>query len=426
MGLLDTLGGKLKTNMADPLRMGLLAYGMTGQGQDPGGTAVNAMMTTAKAKAEAEKAARELAAKQAMQQAVTGAFASGSVDPALLAQYSASGGEGSKEMLDLYKFGRTPQSVAPGQMMIDPTTGAMTMPAPKMGEGQMWDGGRVSEASGYGDVMQQAINRDLQKYQQQEGIGYGYDVGRIGEQTKADIAKYGAQQGIGYGYDVGKMDYADQITRGQEAFKAGLGAQGDLREIENPDGSRSYTSRADILAGGGMAARSPEQAAYMAERTKSNAATYQGALDAAGNAGEQLTNIDRMAQLLNDVQTGKGEQALMGLASIGEQIGIKVDPTLGDKQAAEAISNQLALSLHKSGVMTDQDFAIYKQSSPGIMQTPGGNLRIMETMAAFAEKKQKEAEIMQAYAERNGSWDDRGEKLLNQWRKNNPIKWGEK
>jgi hypothetical protein len=133
-----------------------------------------------------------------------------------------------------------------------------------------------------------------------------------------------------------------------------------------------------------------------------------------------------MAQLLNDVQTGKGEQALLGLASIGEQLGLKLDPAAGDKQAAEAISNQLALSLHKAGVMTDKDFAVYKQSSPGIMQTPGGNMRIMETMAAFAEKKQKEAEIMQAYAERNGSWDDRGERLLNQWRKANPIKWGDK
>ena len=193
MGLLDTLGGKLNKNMADPLRMGLLAYGMTGQGQDPSGTAINTMMTTAKAKAEAEKAARELAAKQAMQQAVTGAFASGSVDPALLAQYSASGGEGAKDMIDMYKFGRTPQSVAPGQMMIDPTTGKMSMPAPKMGEGQMWTGSGVQEAAGYGDVMQQAINRDLQKYQQQEGIGYGYDVGRMGQQANIDLNKLDAQ-----------------------------------------------------------------------------------------------------------------------------------------------------------------------------------------------------------------------------------------
>jgi hypothetical protein len=430
MGLLDTLGGKLNKNMADPLRMGLLAYGMTGQGNDPGGTAINTMISTAKAKAEAEKAARELAAKQAMQQAVTGAFASGSVDPALLAQYSASGGEGSKEMLDLYKFGRTPQSVAPGQMMIDPTTGKMSMPAPKMGEGQMWDGQRVSNASGYLEAYgnQKAVDAQtaIDEYGAKQGIGYQYDLGRIGQQTQADIAKYGAQQGIGYGYDVGKMDYADQITRGQEAFKAGLGAQGDLREVENPDGSRSYTSRADILAGGGMAAPSPEHAAYMAERTKSNAATYQGALDAAGNAGQQLSNIDRMASLLTDIETGKGEQALMGLASIGEQIGIKIDPKLGDKQAVQSLANQLAIGMRQpgTGTMTDKDMEVFLQSVPSLQNSPDGNRKIMQTMAAFAEKKQVEASMMQKYAERNGGmWDDRGEKMLNEWRKNNPIKW---
>jgi hypothetical protein len=294
----------------------------------------------------------------------------------------------------------------------------------------MWDGGQVTSAPGYlqayGDQKAVDARTEIDKYAGQQGIGYQYDLGRIGQQAQADVAKYGAQQGIGYEYDLGRADYADQITRGQEAFKAGLGAQGDLREIENPDGSRSYTSRADILAGGGMAARSPEQAAYQAERSKANAATYQGALDAAGNAGDQLTNIDRMAQLLNDVQTGKGEQALLGITSLAGQLGLEFDPSAGDKQAAEAISNQLALSLHKSGVMTDQDFAVYKQSSPGIMQTPGGNLRIMETMAAFAEKKQKEAELMQAYVDLTGSWDDRGERGLSQWRKNNSIKWGDK
>lgn len=430
MGLLDTLGGKLNKNMQDPLRMGLLAYGMTGQGQDPGGTAINTMMTTAKAKAEAEKAAREQAAKQAMQQAVTGAFASGSVDPALLAQYSASGGEGSKEMLDLYKFGRTPQSVAPGQMMIDPTTGKMSMPAPKMGEGQMWDGGQVTSAPGYLQAYgaQKAVDAQnaIDQYAGQQGIGYQYDLGRIKEQTAADIGKYGAQQSIGYGYDVGKMGVADQIAKGQEAFKAGIGAEGDVMTVTNPDGSQSYVSRADVLRQGGQAGRSPEQAAYKAERTKANAATYQGGLDAAANAGQQLSNIDRMASLLTDIDTGKGEQALMGLASIGEQLGVKIDPKLGDKQAVQSLANQLAIGMRQpgTGTMTDKDMEVFLQSVPSLQNSPDGNRKIMQTMAAFAEKKQVEASMMQKYAERNGGvWDDRGEKLLNEWRQSNPIKW---
>ena len=427
MGLLDSLK-KLGTN--DTLLTGLLAYGTTGQGFNPAAAGVEAMNSAAAAKAKAAKEARELAAKQAMQQQVTGAFASGSVDPALLAQYSASGGEGSKELIDMYKFGRTPQSVTPGSMIYNPTTGAMTMPAPKMGEGQMWDGQQVTSAPGYLGAYgaQKAVDAQtaIDEYGAKQGIGYQYDLGRIGQQTQADIAKYGAQQGIGYGYDVGKMDYADQITKGQEAFKAGLGAQGDVMEVTNPDGSVSYTSRADILAGGGMAARSPEKAAYQAERSKANAATYQGALESATNAGQQLSNIDRMAGLLTDIETGKGEQALMGLASIGEQIGIKIDPKLGDKQAVQSLANQLAIGMRQpgTGTMTDKDMEVFLQSVPSLQNSPDGNRKIMQTMAAFAEKKQAEATMMQKYAERNGGvWDDRGEKLLNEWRKNNHIKW---
>lgn len=425
MGLLDALGGKLNKNMTDPLRMGLLAYGMTGQGQDPGGTAVNAMMSAAKTKAEQERKAAQIAQ-------ITGAFASGSVDPALLAQYSASGGEGAKEMLDLYKFGRTPQSVAPGQMMIDPTTGKMSMPAPKMGEGQMWDGQQVTSAPGYlqayGAQKAMDAKNAIDQYAGQQGIGYQYDLGRIQNQTAADISKYGAQQSIGYGYDVGKMGVADEIARGQEAFKAGLGAEGDVMTVTNPDGSQSYVSRADVLRQGGNAGRSPEQAAYRAERAKANAATYQATLSAAEKAGTQLANIDRMAGLFAEVGdgTGKGEQALMGLNSLANQVGFNFDPKQGAKEAIVAITNQMALGMKEpgSGSTSDKDMDVFLATVPSIAGTPDGNAKIMDTMAVFAQRKQKEAELIQRYAAGNGGvFDDEGEAALNKWRKKNPIKW---
>ena len=437
MGLLDFLNNALPKKKADgllgsspsiatdPIAMAMMAYGTTGQGNNPLGTAMQTLLTSAQLKAKTEQEQRQKAQMAAMQNKIASGLSGGSVDPALLAQYAGLGGEGAKDMIDMYKFGRTPQTVTPGSMVYNPTTGAMTMPAPKMGEGQMWDGQGVSEAQGYGDVMQAQINRDLQKYGAQKSTDYSYDMGRIDAQTQADIAKYAANQSTGYGYDVGKMDYADQIARGQEAFKAGLEAQGDLKTVDNPDGSKSYTSRADILAGGGMAARSPEQAAYAQKRVEANAATYQGALDSAAQASQQLSNIDRMASLLTDIETGKGEQALMGLASIGEQLGVKIDPKLGDKQAVQSLANQLAIGMRQpgTGTMTDKDMEVFLQSVPSLQNSPDGNRKIMQTMAAFAEKKQKEAEIMQAYAERKGAWDDQGEKLLNQWRKNNPIKW---
>ena len=386
MGLLDTLGGKLNKNMADPLRMGLLAYGMTGQGQDPGGTAINTMMTTAKAKAEAEKAAREQAAKQAMQQAVTGAFASGSVDPALLAQYSASGGEGSKEMLDLYKFGRTPQSVAPGQMMIDPTTGKMSMPAPKMGEGQMWDGGRVSEASGYGDVMQQAINRDLQKYQQQEGIGYGYDVGRMGQQanidlnklgaqTQADIDKYRTTSGIGYQYDRAKLEDSAALA--------------DREYYDPATGQMMIGNKLAVTQGGYQASKPESEKIAEAEKAKAQSARFNDYMDKGGLAAKQTGKINQLENLIGSgLRTGSTQPAYDAVGGYLADAGIDVKGLSANQQASKMLL-QLAQDIPlPPGAASNVDVQQRLQQLPQMTDTPEAFSASLQTMRSLAELNQ--------------------------------------
>ena len=386
MGLLDTLGGKLNKNMQDPLRMGLLAYGMTGQGQDPGGTAINTMMTTAKAKAEAENAAREQAAKQAMQQAVTGAFASGSVDPALLAQYSAAGGEGSKEMLDLYKFGRTPQSVAPGQMMIDPTTGKMSMPAPKMGEGQMWDGGRVSEASGYGDVMQQAINRDLQKYQQQEGIGYGYDVGRMGQQanidlnkldaqTQADIDKYRTTSGIGYQYDRAKLEDSAALA--------------DREYYDPATGQMMIGNKLAVTQGGYQASKPESEKIAEAEKAKAQSARFNDYMDKGGLAAKQTGKINQLENLIGSgLRTGSTQPAYDAVGGYLADAGIDVKGLSANQQASKMLL-QLAQDIPlPPGAASNVDVQQRLQQLPQMTDTPEAFSASLQTMRSLAELNQ--------------------------------------
>ena len=386
MGLLDTLGGKLNKNMQDPLRMGLLAYGMTGQGQDPGGTAVNAMMSAAKDKAEAEKAAREQAAKQAMQQAVTGAFASGSVDPALLAQYSASGGEGSKEMLDLYKFGRTPQSVAPGQMMIDPTTGKMSMPAPKMGEGQMWDGGRVSEASGYGDVMQQAINRDLQKYQQQEGIGYGYDVGRMGQQanidlnkldaqTQADIDKYRTTSGIGYQYDRAKLEDSAALA--------------DREYYDPATGQMMIGNKLAVTQGGYQASKPESEKIAEAEKAKAQSDRFNDYMDKGGLAAKQTGKINQLENLIGSgLRTGSTQPAYDAVGGYLADAGIDVKGLSANQQASKMLL-QLAQDIPlPPGAASNVDVMQRLQQLPLMTDTPEAFSASLQTMRSLAELNQ--------------------------------------
>ena len=426
------IGMGLLGDMTNPIAKAMMAYGFTGQGNDPAGAMLGAYIGETD-RMSAQKAAAEARAKQqAIFDQIQQGLSNGKASPAMAAQYAAMGGEGAGTIMDAVKHVSTPQSYTPGSMMYNTATGAMSMPAPKMGEGQMWDGGQVTSAPGYLQAYgaQKAVDAQnaIDQYAGQQGIGYQYDLGRIKEQTAADIGKYGAQQSIGYGYDVGKMGVADQIAKGQEAFKAGIGAEGDVMTVTNPDGSQSYVSRADVLRQGGQAGRSPERAAYKAERAKANATTYQASLSAAEKAGTQLANIDRIAGLFAEVGdgTGKGEQALMGLNSLANQVGFNFDPTQGAKESIVSITNQMALGMREpgSGSTSDKDMDVFLATVPSIAGTPDGNAKIMDTMAVFAQRKQKEAELMQRYAAGNGGvFDDEGEAALNKWRKNNPIKW---
>lgn len=390
MGLLDTLGGKLNKNMQDPLRMGLLAYGMTGQGQDPGGTAINTMMTASKQKAEAEKAAQELAAKKAMQQQVTGAFASGSVDPALLAQYSAAGGEGSKEMLDLYKFGRTPQSVAPGQMMIDPTTGKMSMPAPKMGEGQMWDGGQVTSAPGYLQAYgaQKAVDAQnaIDQYAGQQGIGYQYDLGRMGQQakidlnkldaqTQADIDKYRTTSGIGYQYDRAKLEDSAALA--------------DREYYDPATGQMMIGNKLAVTQGGYQASKPESEKIADAEKAKAQSARFNDYMDKGGLAAKQTGKINQLENLIGSgLRTGSTQPAYDAVGGYLKDAGFDVTGLSANQQASKMLL-QLAQDIPlPPGAASNVDVQQRLQQLPQMTDTPEAFSASLQTMRSLAELNQ--------------------------------------
>ena len=390
MGLLDTLGGKLNKNMQDPLRMGLLAYGMTGQGQDPGGTAVNAMMSAAKTKAEKER-------KAAQMEQITGAFASGSVDPALLAQYSAAGGEGSKEMLDLYKFGRTPQSVAPGQMMIDPTTGKMSMPAPKMGEGQMWDGGQVTSAPGYLQAYgaQKAVDaqNSIDQYAAQQGIGHqygvdmlnrtqGYDWEKMGAQNQFDIDKTGMQNQ----YDWNKTGYASDLAKGQEEYRAGLAPQ----EYYDPaTGQMMIGNKLAVTQGGYQASKPESEKIAEAEKAKAQSARFNDYMDKGGLAAKQVGKINQLENLVGSgLRTGSTQPAYDAVGGYLADAGIDVKGLSANQQASKMLL-QLAQDIPlPPGAASNVDVQQRLQQLPQMTDGPEAFSASLQTMRSLAELNQ--------------------------------------
>lgn len=109
-------------------------------------------------------------------------------------------------------------------------------------------------------------------------------------------------------------------------------------------------------------------------------------------AFRNISRIDRLAQLLETAPQGLEG----GLKLFAGEFGI---PTEGidDLQAANALISQLVPEQRApgSGPMTDADIVLFKQSLPRIINQPGGNRMIVQTMRAIAQYDAQGAEIVQ-------------------------------
>jgi hypothetical protein len=115
---------------------------------------------------------------------------------------------------------------------------------------------------------------------------------------------------------------------------------------------------------------------------------YASGLQAARNIGR----INQLDQLLRAAPTG----AVGAIKSIAGEFGIATDG-LSEIQAAQALINSLVPEQRQpgSGPMSDSDLALFKQSLPRIINQPGGNQTIIETMRAIAQYDADGASIVQ-------------------------------
>ncbi len=109
-------------------------------------------------------------------------------------------------------------------------------------------------------------------------------------------------------------------------------------------------------------------------------------------ASRSLAQIGRLEALLNNIDSGMG-------ASVKEfagNFGIQTDG-LDDIQAANALISALVPAQRPagSGPMSDEDLKLFKQSLPRIINSPGGNQIIINTMRGLAEYDAEGGRIVQ-------------------------------
>ena len=150
-----------------------------------------------------------------------------------------------------------------------------------------------------------------------------------------------------------------------------------------------------------------------------------GAIMQAGfDAPKKIAQLDRMEDLLKGVDGGATAPAMADLASAANSLGIKLDPKLGNKQAAEALAIGMAQNMRQPGTgpMTDKDMDQFIRQVPGLAKTAEGRAEITKTMRAAIERDQRAAKFASEYASKNGGViDDNYMNAVSDFYAKNPV-----
>jgi flagellar protein FlgJ len=212
---------------------------------------------------------------------------------------------------------------------------------------------------------------------------------------------------VGYLRKAGRTDLADMVEKG---LISGRDAAGAIMQ-QPKDDRTSLMKNYEFYIGKGM---SPEEAMQAVKSgtsvtigqkgadqfDKSDATTLSEVSQAGMSAARSLTQIDRLETLLSNVDTGMAAS----IKDMAGNFGINTEG-LDDIQAAKALINNLVPQQRApgSGPMSDKDLEIFKQSLPRLINQPGGNEIILQTMRGIAQYDAAGFDIVQKY--RSGEID---------------------
>lgn len=145
-------------------------------------------------------------------------------------------------------------------------------------------------------------------------------------------------------------------------------------------------------------------------------------------AQNTINRYDRLGQLLDGVDTGKFAPVGLEVAKAAESFGLKVDPKLANKEAAVALSGEIALQLRNPsggagmpGAMSDADRNFLTGMVPGIEKTPEGRALIIDTAKKMAKRDMDVARMAREYRQKHGTINEGFYDELARYSEANPL-----
>ncbi len=226
----------------------------------------------------------------------------------------------------------------------------------------------------------------------------------------------------------------------QEEAQALGRTRGTMLNVPRSDGSTGLMTGAQYLGGEGAPgaqrggfgiSQAPGDAEYDKGVAKAEQERYQGLVTAGTNAGRKLATFRQISTLLRDVDGGRLTPAGTEIASALNSIGIKgIDKNLGNKQASEALMNQLVLEANGGSLgagVSNADVAFLAKTGPTLMQSAQGRQTLINFAVAREERTQRVGQMARQWQQRGGRLDkpDRSGKTfydyLDEWAEANPL-----
>jgi hypothetical protein len=187
------------------------------------------------------------------------------------------------------------------------------------------------------------------------------------------------------------VEYAKLISKETKDAPGTVGQyMAAMREGLIPQGTTLKEFNDMIKAPGTTVNVGGEASPFGKEAQKLQAQNFADLSKAGGGARRNLSDINRLEGLLDKSPSG----LVAGAKVFAGNFGIPTEG-LDNLQAAQAIINRLVPQQRPpgSGTMSDADLALFKQSLPRIINQPGGNKIIIQTMRQINEYLIKEGEI---------------------------------
>ncbi len=219
-----------------------------------------------------------------------------------------------------------------------------------------------------------------------------------------------------------------QSFRDMNATKAlGTGegnAATNIEKVINPDGSESWNTRSNVISNINKgtpqkAGLSPGVAKYAEIDAKAGAERYNELQNASLNAPATIAKYRQLGTLLSQHEGGSLSKMGLNIASLANSMGIKIDKNLPNKQAAEALSNELALSMRDPsqgmgmpGAMSDADRDYLVDATPNLSQSLAGRTKLIDMKISVLERSQDVAKMSSKWVKRYGGLHGRDESGL--------------